>query len=121
AAVLVIALSMTIPSVRNAVLKRSAGGGAPMQEKYMAILPFRAPADDEKLKYQAAGVVESLSAKLFQLKNVHLASSSAVETASKKDSIEKIAHDLGVPLVVQGTVQGSGDKISITVKLDDVA
>jgi len=79
AAVLAVALSMAIPSVRNAVLKRSAGSAAtPAQEKYMAILPFRAPADDEKLKYQAAGVVESLSAKLFQLKNVHLASSSAV-------------------------------------------
>ena len=87
----------------------------------MAILPFRTPGDDAKLKYQAEGVVESLSAKLFQLKNVHLASAAAVENASKKDSIDKIAHDLGVTLVVQGTVQGAGDKISIAVKLDDVA
>jgi tetratricopeptide (TPR) repeat protein/TolB-like protein/tRNA A-37 threonylcarbamoyl transferase component Bud32 len=120
ALVVAVALSMAIPSVRNTVLRRQFGAAAPVPEKYMAILPFRAPADDEKLKYQAAGVVESLSAKLFQLKNVHLASAAAVETASKKDSIDKIAQDLGVPLVVQGTVQGSGDKISITVKLDDV-
>jgi adenylate cyclase len=122
AAVVAIGLSMTIPSVRNIVLRRPVGGGAatPAPEKYMAILPFRAPADDAKLRYQADGVVESLSAKLFQLKNVHLAGASAVEAASKKDSVDKIAHDLGVPLVVQGTVQPAGDKINIVVTLDDV-
>lgn len=122
ATVMALALSMSIPSVRNLVLRRPSGGDAatPAQEKYMAILPFRAPADDAKLKYQADGVVESLSAKLFQLKNVHLASAAAVDTASKKDSIDKIAQDLGVPLVVQGTVQGAGDTIRITVTLEDV-
>ncbi len=57
----------------------------------------------------------------FQLKNVHLASATAVEAASKKDSIDKIAHDLGVNLIVQGTVQGAGDKISIAVTMEDVA
>jgi serine/threonine-protein kinase len=121
AAVLGIAFSMAIPSVRNSIFKRSSGGATPAQERYMAILPFRAPADDEKLKYQAEGVVESLSAKLFQLKNVHLASATAAQNANLKDPIDKIAHDLGVTLVVQGTVQGSGDNIGITVKLDDVA
>jgi tetratricopeptide (TPR) repeat protein len=123
AAALAIALAMAIPSVRNIILKRPSVGSttAPAQEKYMAILPFRAPEDDAKLKYQAEGVVESLSAKLFQLKNVHLASATAAENASKTDSIDKIAHNLGVTLVVQGTVQGAGDKLSIAVKLDDVA
>jgi tetratricopeptide (TPR) repeat protein len=90
------------------------------QEKYMAILPFRAVGEDAALKYQAEGVVESLSAKLFQLKNVHLASAAAVETASKKESIDAIAQNLGVTLVVQGTVQSAGDKIRIAVKLEDV-
>jgi serine/threonine-protein kinase len=122
AAALAIALTMAIPSVRNLVLKRPLGSGAaaPAPEKYMAILPFRV-GDDAKLKYQADGVVESLSAKLFQLKNVHLASTSAVETAAKQGSSDKIAHELGVTLLLQGTVQGAGDKISIAVTMEDVA
>jgi tetratricopeptide (TPR) repeat protein len=124
AAALAIALSMAIPSVRNIVLRKPTAGGvevATAAQKYMAVMPFRAIGDDAALKYQAEGVVESLSAKLFQLKNVHLASATAVETASKKDSIDKIAHDLGVTLIVQGTVQGAGDKISIAVTMEDVA
>src|SRR5260221_9544983 len=77
--------------------------------------------DNAELKYQAEGVLESLSGRLFQLKNVHLASASAVESASKKDSVDKIARDLGVTLIVQGAVQGSGDGIRIALTLEDVA
>jgi tetratricopeptide (TPR) repeat protein len=90
-------------------------------EKYLAVLPFRAPGDQEALKYEAEGVVEALSAKLFQLKTVHLASPAAVEKIDPKDTLEKTARSLGVKLVVQGTVRGSGDRISVIVSLDDVA
>jgi serine/threonine protein kinase/Flp pilus assembly protein TadD len=121
AAALAVALSMTVPSVRNTLLPKPSGSSGSAPEKYMAILPFRALGDDAKLQYQAEGVVESLSAKLFQLKNVHLASATAVESASKKDSVDKIARDLGVTLIVQGSVQGAGEKISIALTLEDVA
>ena len=123
AAALVIVLTLAIPSARNLFLKRAPGGAtpAPVQDKYMAILPFRV-SDDAKLKYQADGVVEALSAKLFQLKSVHLASAGAVENASKQQgSIDQIAHQLGVGLVLQGVVQGAGDKINIALNLEDVA
>ena len=121
AVALAVAAAMAIPSVRNIILRRPSGGVVTVaQERYMAVMPFRAEGEDAALKYQAEGVVESLSAKLFQLKNVHLASTTAVESANKQDPIEKIAHDLGVTLVVQGTVRPAGDKISIIVRLEDV-
>src|SRR5262249_45441028 len=95
AAALVVAGALAIPGVRNVIVRRPSGGVVtPAQQKYMAILPFRAAGDDAALKYQAEGVVESLSAKLFQLKNVHLASAAAVETASKKESVDAIAQEL---------------------------
>src|SRR5262249_15529425 len=89
------------PSLRDGISKRSSGSVTPAVQKYVAILPFRAPGENVELKYQAEGVVESLSARLFQLRNVHLASPAAVESASKKDSVDQIARDLGVTLIVQ--------------------
>src|SRR2546422_6838635 len=46
-------------------------------------LPLKKLGDDEALKYTAEGVVESLSAQLLQLKNLHVASPSAVEADRK--------------------------------------
>jgi adenylate cyclase len=64
-------------------------------------------------------VVDSLSAQLFQLKNVYVASSNAAEEAGKKGSVDKVAKALGVNLVVEGTVQGAGDKIGIVISVQD--
>ncbi len=89
--------------------------------KYVAVLPFRPLGDQESLKYEAEGMVEALSAKLFQLNNVRLASPAAVEKIDVKDPLEKIARSLGVTLVVQGTVQGAGDRIKVVISLEDVA
>jgi eukaryotic-like serine/threonine-protein kinase len=53
---------------------------------------------------------------------MHVASSSAVDKVSgKQDSISKMARELGVNLILQGTVQGTADKFLITLDLEDVA
>lgn len=91
------------------------------QTKFVAVLPFRVLGDQSSLGYIADGLADALSAKLFQLKDVRMASPSAVEKAKQKDNIEKFAKELGVNYVVHGTVQGSGDKIRIIVNLEDVA
>lgn len=126
--VLLIGGIFAIPSWRSAILGRlgagSSGGSAavsPRPIQYLAVLPFKAPADDPTLRYIADGVEDSLSAQLAQLKNLHVASASAVEGATKKDSVQQMAKELGVNLVVQGTVQRAGDKIGIAVHIEDVA
>ena len=66
------------------------------------------------------GIEEALAAKLFQLKEIHLASSDAVEKAAAKDlPLSKLARELGVNLLLQGSVQGNSDKLRITLGLDD--
>ena len=90
------------------------------QGKYVAILPLKLVGDEKALGYVADGIQEALAAKLFQLKEVHLASSSAVEKVAKRDlSLSKLAHELGVNLILQGMVQGNSDKLRLTLKLDD--
>jgi TolB-like protein len=123
-----LAILLTIPSVRNAILRRpapgtSSAGGIPAisQGKYVAVLPFRVLGEQSTLGYIAEGLMEALSAKLFQVKNIRVASAGDSREASKKDSLEKIGRALGANLLVQGSVQGAGDRIRITVSLDDLA
>jgi serine/threonine protein kinase/Flp pilus assembly protein TadD len=90
--------------------------------KYVAVLPFRVLGDEKALRYVADGLQEAISAKLFQLQEVHVASTSAVDkVASSGASLTKIARDLGVNLILQGTVQGNTDRFRITLDLEDVA
>jgi tetratricopeptide (TPR) repeat protein/TolB-like protein/tRNA A-37 threonylcarbamoyl transferase component Bud32 len=124
AGVVVLALAFAISPVRRLILGGKAGssvsGIPPLSEgKFIAILPFRILGDDQSLGYVAEGLNEALSAKLFQLKEVKLASETAVTKVSEKDPLEKVARTLGVNLIVQGMIQGSADKMGIIVTLMD--
>jgi eukaryotic-like serine/threonine-protein kinase len=100
---------------------QSAQGIPPLNKgKYIAILPLKLLGDEKTLGYVADGIEEALVAKLFQLKEVRLASSSAVEAAVKKNlPIGKLAREVGANLVMQGMVQGTSDKLRVTLKLED--
>ena len=88
--------------------------------KFVAVMPLRVLGNDPTLHYEAEGVVDSLSAKLFQMKNVHLASPAAVEKINASEPVTKIAHQLGAKLIIQGTMQGgAGDKIDAVLSLSD--
>ncbi|MGA8142993.1 MAG: protein kinase [Candidatus Acidiferrales bacterium] len=126
--VFLLLLAFAIPPVRHLILGggtavgKGATGIPPLsQGKFVAILPFRVLGDDQSLGYVAEGLNEALSAKLFQLKDLRLASETAVARVSEKDPIEKTARALGVNLVVQGMIQGSTDKMAIILSLIDVA
>ena len=90
------------------------------QGKYVAVLPLKLVGDQNALGYVADGIEEALSAKLFQLKELHLASTAAVEKVANKDApLAKVAHQLGVNLIVQGMVQGNSDQLRVILNLDD--
>jgi len=123
----VVILAFAIPPVRHMILGNRTGGGSRSGEipsldqgRFVAILPFRVLGDEKALDYVAEGLNEALSTKLFQLKDLHLASETAVEKVSDKDPTQKIAHALGVNLIVTGLVQGSADNMRIIINLDDV-
>jgi serine/threonine protein kinase/Flp pilus assembly protein TadD len=128
----VVVLFFAIPVTRHMVFRPSVESGSgpegvegipPLsQGKYIAVLPLKVVGDEKSLGYVAEGLVDALSAKMFQLQSVHVASSTAVEKATARDQpIAKIARALGVNLILQGTVVGSPDKLRITLNLEDVA
>jgi tetratricopeptide (TPR) repeat protein len=101
-------------------MEAAKGVPALSQGKYLAVLPLKIVGDEKTLGYVGDGVQEALTAKLFQLKEIHLAASSEVEKIASKDvPMAKLAHDLGVNLVLQGMVQGTNDKLSVILNLYD--
>jgi len=131
----VVVLFFAIPVTRHLVFRPAAESvgsegveGIPdlSKGKFIAVLPLKVLGDEKSLGYVADGLVDALSAKMFQLQSVQVASSTAVEkitsgVTSKDQPILKIARALGVNLILQGTVVGSPDKLRITLNLEDVA
>ena len=123
---LVLLLGVAIPPVRHLVLgKKTAAtlsGIPPLQQgKFVAVLPIRVLGNDPSLNYVADGLGEALSAKLFQLHDIHTSSLSDVQKLKSIQSVDDVAHQLGVNLVVSGTIQGSGDKLRVVTSLDNAA
>src|SRR5579864_8389732 len=127
AVVLAIVLFFAIPVTRHLVISPAPTGTvnpgipAPKSGKYIAVLPFRVLGDQTSLGYVAEGLVEALNAKLFQMKELHVAASSEAEKTDTRQPLEKIGRELGVNMVLTGTLQGSKDQMLVVVNLEDVA
>ena len=127
--VLLVGVGMAIRPVRELVLGRSSinittrkrAAGPTAADKFVALLPLRVLGNDPTLHYEAEGVVETLSGKLSPLKNVHLHLPSAADKINPSDPVTKIARQLGAKLIVQGTMQSSGDKIDAVFTLSDAS
>jgi tetratricopeptide (TPR) repeat protein len=125
-------LFFAIPKSRHLVIKPPADtatanvetvrGLLPLSRgKYVAILPLRVIGDASNIGYVAEGLGETLSAKLFQLKEVHVVFFDDSGQMDMKEPLPEIAKKLGANLIVSGVVQGSVQQLRITVKLDNVA
>ena len=122
--VLLLGIGLAVKPVRERVLGRSpinitiTKRTSTANDKFVAVMPLRVLGNDAALHSEAEGVVEALSAKLYQMKNVHLASTAAVEKINAADPVTKIAQQLGAKLIVQGTMQsGADDKIDAVLRL----
>lgn len=130
ASVLILAMVLfAIPTTRHWILRGKPGspigkGGLPplAQGKFVAVLPFRVIGNEESLSYVSDGLNEALSAKLFQLREVRIASpSDAAKVNDQKTPLPQIAKNLGVNLIVHGLVQGDATgKLSIVVNLENM-
>jgi eukaryotic-like serine/threonine-protein kinase len=131
--VAVLLIALAIPPVRHLIpgFKIVTTGGTETGEisgippissgRFVAVLPLQILGDQSQLGFLAQGIDEALSAKLFQLKGVKVTSADAAAKVDQKQSLQKIARSLGANLLVQGMIQGNGDKIRIIVNLENVA
>jgi eukaryotic-like serine/threonine-protein kinase len=126
--VAILLLAFAIPPVRHMVLGlRTSGGtssiaGVPPLSSgpFIAVLPLQILSGSSQIDYVAKGIQEALSAKLFQMKDIRLASDDAADQVSQKQSLAKIGRALGANLLVLGTLQSAGDRLRIVMNLEDV-
>jgi eukaryotic-like serine/threonine-protein kinase len=88
---------------------------------FVAVLPLQVLGDQNQLGYLAQGIEEAVSAKLFQVKGVRVTSADAAAKVDQKQPMDKIARGLGANMLLQGMIQGNGDKIRIILNLENVA
>ena len=86
----------------------------------VAVIPFAVMSSEPEQEFFAHGLVEDILATLSKLSGLSVIShhSSFGYKAGTVD-IRQVAHELGVRFVLEGGVQKSGDRLRITVQLND--
>lgn len=124
----IVLVAVLVPATRRQIFGSSpaqptpASPAAAVAPLRLAVLPFAVSSDLPALAYAAAGIEEALASKLFQLKSVNVASAAAVQRAVRAGTkADQMGRELGVSFILSGMVQGTQDKLRVTVNLDDVA
>jgi serine/threonine-protein kinase len=114
--------SLAVPQTRRMILPSSwlqrAGGSA--ERRSIAVFPFRSIGGDAEASLLAGGLSETLAARLFQSTALPIAPGAAVERAAARGSTDTAARELGVDVLVTGTVQQIGGTLRIIVNMEDV-
>jgi len=86
----------------------------------IAVLPFDNFSGDADQEYIADGISENLIATLSKLPELFvIARNSTFVFKGKAAKVQKIAEELGVRYVLEGSVQKSSDKLRVTAQLID--
>ena len=119
----VAAIILLVAAVAAAWLWRGAGTtGKPAepQRPLVAVRPFRSLSADATQGYFAAGMTEEIHGRLSKLSALRLLSRTAVDRYGEGDA-RRMADELGVTSIVEGTVRLDNDTVRIAVALVDAS
>lgn len=119
ALVVLAAGSLAVPGIRHRIFGNETAANATAPTMHLAVLPIKILGDESAIGYIGQGVTDDLTARLYQLKNLQIASPTAISKLQSGLSTEQTAKVLGVNLVVQGTLQAQEDRIVLVLTLDD--
>jgi TolB-like protein/Flp pilus assembly protein TadD len=89
-------------------------------DKSIAVLPFQNLSEEKANAYFADGIQNEILTKLAGIGDLKVISrSSAAKYKSKPEDLKRVASELGVGTVLEGSVQRSGDKVRVNVQLLD--
>jgi TolB-like protein/tetratricopeptide (TPR) repeat protein len=97
--------------------------GLPLPDRpAIAVLPFNNMSGDHEQEYFSDGISEDIITALSKLRWFFvIARNSSFTYKGKAVQMKQIAAELGVRYVVEGSVRRSGDRVRITVQLNDTA
>ncbi|HEY2944851.1 MAG TPA: winged helix-turn-helix domain-containing protein [Vicinamibacteria bacterium] len=116
AVVLVVVLVIvTLSATRR---RRPSDPSTPVQITSIAVLPFENLTGDREQDYFADGMTDALITTLAQVRALRVISRTSVTQYAQKDKLlPRIAADLNVDAVVEGTVARSGSRVRVTAQL----
>jgi TolB-like protein/Tfp pilus assembly protein PilF len=89
-------------------------------DKSIAVLPFTNDSPDKENEYFCNGMMEEILNQLQKIKDLRVKSRTSVERYRNPDiDIKEIGHELGVSLILEGSVRKAGDDLRITAQLID--
>ena len=91
-------------------------------EKSIAVLPFTDMSRNKDQEYFSDGLTEDIITQLAKINSFKVVSRTSVMQYKKKSkSIREIGKELGADVVLEGSVQQSGDQVRITAQLINTA
>jgi len=95
---------------------------ATVPEKSIAVLPFENFSAEKANEYFAEGIQDEILTRLAAVRDIKVISrTSTAKYKSKPDNLKKIAEELGVSTILEGSVQKSGDNVRVNVQLISAA
>jgi serine/threonine protein kinase/tetratricopeptide (TPR) repeat protein len=102
-------------------LRRAPAAQGDSRARTIAVLPFRNISQDSAQQYFTAGMTEEIASQLSRVRALRvLGSSATAQYDGKSDRLQRMASELGVGSVVEGSVRLAGDQVRIGVELTDV-
>ncbi|MBV8277148.1 MAG: protein kinase [Verrucomicrobia bacterium] len=117
--VLVVAIALGTWSYRQ--MRSSVPALPPIYEKSIAVLPFENRSEDKANAYFTDGVQDEILTDLAKIADLKVVSRSSVMQykSGAARNLQKIAEELGVAHVVEGSVQRDANKVRVNVQLVD--
>ena len=105
----------------RATSSSNATNTAALDQKYVvAIMPFRNLSPDSSQAYLANGIAEEITTELSRISALRVLSRSAIAPViAAPDYLQRLAKELGVGSVVEGSVSVQGDSAYVTMRLTD--
>ncbi|OFY65638.1 MAG: hypothetical protein A2V64_12175 [Bacteroidetes bacterium RBG_13_43_22] len=89
-------------------------------DKSVAVLPFTNLSGDPDQEYFSDGMMDEILDRLFKIGDLKVISrTSSMRYKNSNLSLKKIARELGVATILEGSVRRMGDRVRITVQLID--
>ena len=106
----------------NRLTKRRINGGDHRHAHMIAVLPFKNLSDDPSQTYFSDGFTEEMISQLGRVSPERIgviARTSAMHYKTSDRTISDIGQELGVDLVLEGSIQRSGDRVRISARLSE--
>ncbi len=95
---------------------------APVDRRSIAVLPFASLSADQENAYFASGIHDELLTQLSKLGDLRVISrTSVVAYKDTQKTLKQIAAELGVAVVLEGSVQRAGNRVRVQAQLIDAA